>query len=180
MIPVQEQLRHLSLRDELTGLFNRRGFMSQTERMLDLAARKRTPCALIYGDLDGFKSINDTFGHAAGDAALIDIGTILSSAVRTTDLVARLGGDEFTTFAFDIAPESVALLLDRISDTIAASNAARIGEVGCNWHLGMSLGVAYFDPSEPSDVETLLRVADAAQYVEKKRRKTVRATPRAA
>ena len=176
----QEQLRHHSVHDDLTGLFNRRGFMSQAERLLDLAARQGTPCALLYGDLDGFKSINDSFGHAAGDAALIDVGTILSSVMRTSDLVARLGGDEFTVFAFDVAPESVALLLDRISATIEASNEARIGEVGCDWLLGMSLGVAYFDPDMPSDVEGMLRVADAAQYVEKKRRKAVRASPRAA
>lgn len=177
---VQEQLRHLSQRDDLTGLYNRRGFMLQTERLLDLAARQGMACALIYGDLDGFKSINDGYGHSFGDAALIDLGSILSAAVRSTDLVARLGGDEFTIFAYELAPESVEILLDRITTGIEESNAARADDPCRDWHLAMSLGVAYFDPSAPSGVETMLRAADAAQYVEKARRKALRATPVAA
>ncbi len=177
---VQEQLRNLSERDELTGLYNRRGFMLQTERLLDLAARQGTVCALIYGDLDGFKSINDGYGHAFGDAALVEISSILSAAVRSTDLVARLGGDEFTIFAYELPPESVDVLLDRISRAIDDSNLARSDDASRDWHLGMSLGVAYFDPASPCGVEAMLRVADAAQYVEKARRKSARAKPLAA
>ena len=177
---VQEQLRNLSERDELTGLYNRRGFMLQTERLLDLAARQGTACALIYGDLDGFKSINDSYGHAFGDAALVEISSILTAAVRTTDLVARLGGDEFTIFAYELRPEPVGILRDRISTAITSSNAARSDDPSRDWHLGMSLGVAFFDPAAPSGVEAMLRVADDAQYVEKAHRKAARATELAA
>ena len=177
---VQEQLRHHSVHDDLTGLFNRRGFMSQTSRFLDLAARQGKQCALIYGDLDGFKGINDAYGHSFGDAALIEMGAILTASVRTTDLVARLGGDEFTIFAYELEPDSVVLLLDRISTAIDASNEARRNDPCRDWHLGLSLGVAYFDPETPNGVETMLRAADAAQYAEKARRKKVGATPKAA
>ena len=168
---VEDRLLHLSVRDELTSLFNRRGFIDRAEAMLKLASRQGTPCALLYGDLDAFKAVNDGFGHDAGDAALKAVAGILTGTFRETDLVARLGGDEFTILAIDVQPGDVAMLLDRVSDAVERSNAARRPYPAQAWTLGISLGVAYYDPAAPCDVEHLLRTADAAQYERKRQRK---------
>ncbi len=168
----EERLLHLSVRDELTSLYNRRGFLEQADSVLKLSARQGVPCALLYGDLDSFKSVNDGYGHDAGDAALKTVSRILSSTFRETDLVARLGGDEFTILAIDVRPEDVSIILARIDDAAAESNCARANDPSQAWRLGISIGAAYFNPDAPVDVETLLRTADEAQYLEKRLRKS--------
>ena len=175
----EERLLHLSVRDELTSLFNRRGFMEQADAVLKLSARQNVPCALLYGDLDSFKAVNDGYGHDAGDVALKTIAGILRATFRETDLIARLGGDEFTILAIDVGPGDLAMLVDRINDATARNNAARADDASQAWRLGISLGVAPFDPQSPMDVESLLRVADAAQY-ERKRERKARAAAQAA
>jgi diguanylate cyclase (GGDEF)-like protein/PAS domain S-box-containing protein len=167
----EERLLRLSVRDELTSLYNRRGFLEQSENVLRLSARQGVPCALLYGDLDSFKSVNDCFGHDVGDSALKTTAWILTNTFRETDLVARLGGDEFTILAIDVRPPDIALILERIDQAMARSNTARAVDPGQAWHLGISLGVAYFDPQKPVDVESLLRSADSAQYDTKRARK---------
>ena len=171
----EERLKHLSVRDELTSLYNRRGFLEQADTALKLSARQGVPCALLYGDLDSFKSVNDGFGHNAGDAALQTIAGILTTTFRETDLVARLGGDEFTMLAIGVLPDDVARIIDRINDSVDASNAERRDDAQSAWHLGISLGVAFFDPDAPEHVEMLLRTADEAQYQQKRLRKAMRA-----
>jgi diguanylate cyclase (GGDEF)-like protein/PAS domain S-box-containing protein len=167
----EERLLHLSVRDELTSLFNRRGFLERAELALKLAIRQGVPCALLYGDLDSFKSVNDNFGHDAGDSALRTIAMILKTSFRDTDLIARLGGDEFTILAIDVRPDDVTAIIDRIEDAIARSNERRSVDPAQAWRLGISLGVAAFDPASPLDVELLLRRADEAQYERKRERK---------
>jgi diguanylate cyclase (GGDEF)-like protein len=176
----EERLLHLSVRDELTSLYNRRGFLEHADAVLKLSARQQVPCALLYGDLDAFKSVNDTFGHDAGDAALKTVSGILRAVFRETDLIARLGGDEFTILAIDVQQDGIATILERIDLAVRESNAAREGDPSQNWRLGISLGVAYFDPAAPQDVEALLRTADAAQYEQKRLRKAQRAAQAAA
>ena len=170
----EERLKNISVRDELTSVYNRRGFLEQADSLLRLSARQGTPCALLYGDLDAFKSVNDNFGHNAGDAALKTVAGILTATFRETDLVARIGGDEFTILAIDVQAGDVAVIIERIEAGVAASNLERRDDRAPSWHLGISLGVAYFDPEAPVDVESLLRAADAAQYEQKRRRKAQR------
>ncbi|MCC7055613.1 MAG: PAS domain S-box protein [Gemmatimonadaceae bacterium] len=167
----EERLLHLSVRDELTSLYNRRGFIAQADAMLRLATRQGVPCALLYGDLDAFKAVNDGYGHDAGDDALQVVAGILTTTFRETDLVARLGGDEFTILAIDVQPCDVAMLVDRVDDGVDRSNAARAHDPATSWTLGISLGVAYFDPASPQTVDALLRTADEAQYERKRQRK---------
>lgn len=167
----EERLKHISVRDELTSLYNRRGFLERADAMLRLSARQGMRCALFYGDLDAFKSVNDGFGHNAGDAALKAVSEILTATFRETDLVARIGGDEFTILAINVQPADVSLISERIEAAVAASNADRRDDSANAWHLGISLGVAYFDPEAPEDVEALLRTADARQYEQKRQRK---------
>ena len=103
----QEQaLRSLTIIDDLTKLYNRRGFLTLAERHLKLAVRKKTGVFLLFADLDGLKIINDTFGHLEGDRALVDAADILRNSFRSADIIARLGGDEFTVFPIEAAPRA--------------------------------------------------------------------------
>jgi diguanylate cyclase (GGDEF)-like protein len=151
----------LARTDPLTGLLNRRGFFEEVTRRIARLARGGQPACLIYVDLDNFKLVNDTYGHEAGDAALVALCRTLRESSRPGDVVARLGGDEF------------ALWLDGIGDETAARRAVAIGEAcrplaGLSGNparpLGVSLGLAVYDPARPETPEALLARADAAMY----------------
>lgn len=167
----EEQLRVLSTRDDLTGLLNRRGFMETARPLIAGAQRAGLPCALLYGDLDRFKQINDLHGHAAGDLALQEIARMLERTFRASDIVSRLGGDEFTVLAPGLGPPDIPAILARLEEGVRAHNASRADDPLSNWVLGLSLGVAWAEPGDSDDVESLLKRADAAQYAVKKARK---------
>jgi PAS domain S-box-containing protein len=99
---LEETLRNSSLKDDLTGLFNRRGLLKQAAPYFDFARRQKEKLLLLFIDLDGMKKINDEFGHNEGDNALIQTAAILNRSFRSTDIVARLGGDEFTVLVTDL------------------------------------------------------------------------------
>jgi diguanylate cyclase (GGDEF)-like protein len=153
--------------DELTGLHNRRGFLQFARAQLDAAALARRPMLLIFVDLDGLKYINDQLGHAAGDRALVDTGTVLKSTFRERDIVARLGGDEFVVLVTDSSAVREADLLSRLAARLDALNARS----GREFQLAFSTGVAAFDPSAPESLEELLSEADSRMYRDKRRRK---------
>src|SRR6478735_6045424 len=119
---LEEALRSLSLTDELTGLYNRRGFSTLAERHLSLARRKGQDLLLVLADIDGLKLVNDTFGHAAGDQVVIDAGNVLRGTYRRVDILARIGGDEFTAFPIEAGPDSAEILMNRLQDNIARHN----------------------------------------------------------
>ena len=170
----EDRLKFLSTRDELTGLLNRRGFMTQaSEAVRDAHARGRS-CALLYGDLDSFKLINDRFGHPTGDLALQEISRLLGATFRSSDLLARLGGDEFTVLVCDVGRDEIDRVLERLNQSVAAHNAARAHDPESAWTLGVSLGVAFAEPGVMVDIDSLLRDADSAQYVRKSQRKAVK------
>ncbi len=173
----EDRLKFLSTRDELTGLLNRRGFMHAAHAVIREARQSGRTCALLYGDLDSFKLINDKFGHPVGDQALQEVGKLLSSTFRSTDLIARLGGDEFTVLVCDVGREELDRIMQRLDEAVATQNAARASNPATAWTLGVSLGVAFAEPGDVTDIDSLLRQADAAQYIRKSLRK---ATPRAA
>ena len=172
-------LQELSQRDDLTGLFNRRGFFAHAERALAQAARTRTPYLLLYGDLDRFKAINDTRGHAAGDAALRAVARALREVFRPADVLGRLGGDEFVVVA-EGSPERAMALRSRLVDALeraAAHDATALGGA----EVAMSVGVAALRPDAPGGragglLPALLKEADAQLYAAK----AARAEPRAA
>jgi diguanylate cyclase (GGDEF)-like protein/PAS domain S-box-containing protein len=157
----EEQLLHFALHDSLTGLPNRASFYDRVELALERArGRTSTPFAVLFMDLDRFKLINDSFGHAAGDRLLVDIAHRLRRAVRPGDTVARLGGDEFTVLIPDIRGEEEAVsVAQRIND--ALSNPFRIGddEVYTTASTGIAIGSARYE--SPDEV---LRDADIAMY----------------
>ena len=165
-------VRELSMRDELTGLYNRRGFMDLGRQNLKLAARARRPAAVFFVDLNGMKAINDQRGHDQGDLALTDTARILTSAMRSSDIVARLGGDEFVVLALDADPTQLGAVRARIQAAVAAANATN----GRPFHLSLSVGVALFDPSAPRTIEELVSDADRVMYQQKEARKAARLT----
>ena len=163
-------LRELSTRDELTGLLNRRGFRPLAEQSLKVARRSGQPHAVLYVDLDGFKPINDTYGHATGDVALQALARVLRETVREGDLVARLGGDEFAVYAGRLAHSGEGHVLSaRLQAALSAHNSAATA-AGRPWSLAMSIGVAEAEPGD--ELDALLARADAALYVAKLDRRT--------
>jgi diguanylate cyclase (GGDEF)-like protein/PAS domain S-box-containing protein len=161
-----EQLRSLSLRDELTKLYNRRGFMEVASQAQSLAARDNRPAALIFIDLNGMKRINDELGHDAGDDALVDAASVLGKALRESDVLARLGGDEFVAFALDFT----ALDLDGLRLRMRALADERTKERARPYRLSMSVGAAFGEAGSRKALGDLLEEADAAMYQQKRAR----------
>jgi diguanylate cyclase (GGDEF)-like protein len=159
-----EQL-HIAQHDTLTGLPNRALLADNAERMLAAARAGGTHCALVLLDLNGFKNVNDTLGHAAGDQLLLEIGTRLADSVRSSDCVARLGGDEFVVLLDKLDGEIdsgrlAASLVERVSIPVTI-DGLRLAVEAC-------AGVAIF-PNDGTTVDNLLRCADVAMYEAKRR-----------
>ena len=123
-VKILEEMRNLALRDELTGLYNRRGFFALIEHQLKLAKRKKTGMFLLYADLDDLKSINDTWGHREGDVALIETAKILRKNYRESDVIARIGGDEFVVFPAGTSDDDSEKILDRLHNAFLHHRAA--------------------------------------------------------
>ena len=164
---LDKQLRMLSLRDELTGLYNRRGFFELADLQLRVARRAESGLLLLFADLDGLKRINDALGHTYGDRALTETSDILIRTFRESDILARIGGDEFVVLAADTGPNCEAILVARLKEHIAQQNAKAHRE----FELSVSVGVVRYEPSMPASVDDLLHKADALMYEEKRRKR---------
>lgn len=163
----EEALRALSLVDELTGLYNRRGFLTLAQQQLKLARRGRRELLLLFVDMDDFKDINDSFGHPEGDGALIRAAQILRKTFRDSDIIARMGGDEFVVLAADIGARSSEIIITRLRAELRERNE----HDGYPYRLSFSVGVARFDPDAPPSVEELLAAADTMLYENKKHKR---------
>ncbi|GAA3456304.1 bifunctional diguanylate cyclase/phosphodiesterase [Dactylosporangium matsuzakiense] len=157
----ERRMRHQANHDALTGLVNRAHF---TE-LLGTALDRATPTAVLLIDLDDFKLINDTLGHAVGDEVLTTVAERLRAAVRHDDMIARLGGDEFAAILHDVAGEAAIRVAERIREALSASVRA----AGHELLVRASVGVATSEPGD--EVDTLLRNADLAMYAAKERGK---------
>ncbi len=163
-------LRSLSLIDGLTELYNRRGFNDLGEQYLKLALRSSRPVALIYLDIDRFKTINDTLGHHVGDRALLCVADTLRDAFRRSDIVARMSGDEFAVLAFETSKENAEMLVQRLRAELAELNE----HTQERFKLSLSIGLARHNGDEAVVLDELLKQADEAMYEEKRiKRKTV-------
>jgi diguanylate cyclase (GGDEF)-like protein len=162
----EEQLRTLSLTDELTGLYNRRGLLAMGEHQLKIARRTRRRLLVIYADLDNMKRINDRFGHMEGDAALIEAADVLREVFRESDIIARIGGDEFVILAVDSDGAPAEALINRIHQRCILANLRRAHP----YVLAMSAGSTEFDPGEPTSLEELISRADRVMYAQKQSR----------
>ncbi|HSW31521.1 MAG TPA: diguanylate cyclase [Longimicrobiales bacterium] len=157
-------LRSLSLIDDLTQLYNRRGFADLGEWYLKLARRTSRGVTIVFLDLDRFKTINDSLGHHVGDRALIKVAEILRATFRRSDIIGRLGGDEFAVLALEASGESSELLLERLRDRFREFNQSSREP----YQLSVSIGMARHDGDMRLRLEDLLSEADNAMYEEKR------------
>jgi diguanylate cyclase (GGDEF)-like protein/PAS domain S-box-containing protein len=165
---MEEKLRALAMTDELTGLFNRRGFFTLSEKHCKLANRTRRKMSLLYVDLDDMKTINDKLGHNAGDQALMDTAKILKESFRESDIIARIGGDEFAVLLTEHSESDIEnIIITNIKNNLAAHNKQGLR----NYKLSLSMGVVYYDPKNPCSIDNLLTKADAFMYHAKKKHK---------
>jgi diguanylate cyclase (GGDEF)-like protein/PAS domain S-box-containing protein len=164
-------LQSLSLVDELTGLYNRRGFLAVTETHLASIRRNHKLPVILYADLDGLKEINDSLGHQQGDRALKKTAEILKETFRSSDILARLGGDEFVVLAAIDTDESAESLTVRLQEKLDEANARGSRP----YDLSLSVGVAHFSDDDDHSIEELMAQADRAMY-EQKRTRSSRAT----
>jgi two-component system cell cycle response regulator len=159
---LQHELLQMILRDDLTGLHNRRGFMALATQHLRCASDMGQPMVMFFADVDGLKSINDRFGHGEGDRALACVAACIKETFRKFDLTARLSGDEFVALTVEVPGRSTAAICKRLQSKLAHCSGAR-------YKLSVSVGVAHFDPASPVTLQELMRQADAALYRHKRR-----------
>jgi diguanylate cyclase (GGDEF)-like protein len=169
-----EQIRSMSLTDELTGLANRRGFLTLADQRLQLLQRRAAWCLIVYADVDGLKAANDIRGHESGDRLLIDTAQALRATFRGTDLLARMGGDEFVVLADEADEAEIGSILARLEERIAERNDARPADEPA---LSISTGAIGFRASAKTDLPQLLSDADARMMQCKQGRRTRAATP---
>lgn len=161
---VEHKIKHMAHYDHLTGLPNRRLFLDQLEHAIKLAKRRHQKTAVLFLDLDGFKQINDTLGHEAGDQLLKEVAIRLKTVLRESDIAARMGGDEFTFILNDIGTHENAAA---VAQKIIAMLSEKFNLKGYESQIGGSIGIAVH-PDDAADHEELLRKADEAMYVAKK------------
>ena len=163
-------LQDLSLTDELTGLYNRRGFITMGAQQLKYCQREQEQYIVFFIDMDGLKKINDRFGHLEGDNAIQLTAGILKASFRETDIIARLGGDEFTVFAAKADKEHISTIESRIQKNIDAANARGKKE----YNVAMSIGTYISNPSDISSnmsLDEMLHEADRELYKIKRKKK---------
>jgi len=159
----EEEIRILVATDPLTGLRNRRGFMTLADQQIKVATRTNKKMSLLFIDIDGLKRINDTWGHEEGDRVLVSATTILKQTFRESDILARIGGDEFAVLAVDAA-ETPEIVVKRLTGQIALHNAAP----DRRYEISMSIGTAVYDPQRPCSLDELISRADTLMYEQKK------------
>ena len=161
---LQERVEHLALHDPLTDLPNSRLLLDRLQQALAAAQRAKRPIGVMYIDLDGFKPVNDTYGHKAGDLVLKEFAIRLKSILRAVDSVARVGGDEFVAILAEIADTADAT---KAADRLLAAMAVPfdIGQTAVT--LSASIGLALY-PANGDDAQTLLQRADSAMYSAKR------------
>lgn len=161
-IEVEAELSALALVDELTGLRNRRGLVVLADQQAKVAARAGLALSAVFVDIDGMKAINDSYGHAEGDRALVAVAGALRATFRASDIVARLGGDEFCVLLVDDQGQVDGELDRRIASLRSVAPSATRG-----YEISLSVGLARLKPGESGSVENLLSRADRAMYLDK-------------
>jgi diguanylate cyclase (GGDEF)-like protein len=162
---MQQELQALALRDELTGLLNRRGFEPIAEQQLRVAERAGTSVALLFCDVDGLKRVNDELGHPTGSRLIIDAADAIRTAIRQSDVPARYGGDEFCVLLLG-GDEAAQAVVDRIAREVDRVNST----ASMPYTLSLSIGTAVSTPGDRPSLARLLSEADDHMYREKRAR----------
>lgn len=161
---LQMALRAMALVDDLTGLYNRRGFQTLARQHMKMADRMRKRVSHIFVDLDGLKEINDRLGHREGDLALVETADLLKETFRESDIIARIGGDEFVVLALETVGLAQEHWVTRLQENLTRRNE----RPGRGYRLSLSMGIAYYDPDFPCPLDDLLDRADALMYEQKR------------
>jgi two-component system cell cycle response regulator len=164
---LREELRVVSLIDDLTGLYNRRGFLTMAAQQLKLAGRTGRPPLLLFADVDSLKRINDTCGHREGDQALRQTAEVLRATFRRSDILARIGGDEFVVLAWEPTRLGAGALERRLAEMLALCNAAPER----TYSLSLSTGIIAYPTDRTPPIEEVLAQADAAMYKRRQERR---------
>ena len=151
------RMKYLADHDQLTGLLNRRAFQSQLEYQFSLFQRYQRPFSILMLDIDYFKMINDTFGHSAGDKAIVHTAKQLKQQVRQSDLVARFGGEEFIVLLADQSQSDAKLIADKICQTLSETKWADAADP-------LTISIGCVEASQARDPDQLLKLADDALY----------------
>lgn len=162
------ELEKLADQDSLAPIANRRAFVREMSRMMSFADRYNIPTSLIFLDVNGLKTINDTYGHAAGDAVLMHVATVLAANVRDSDIIGRLGGDEFGIILPNSNEENAQIKAQKLSDAIKAAPVEWNGKL---LSVSAAHGAYSFQPG--SDPTTALAEADKKMYAQKRETKTM-------
>jgi diguanylate cyclase (GGDEF)-like protein len=162
---LDRELRYLALTDDLTCLYNRRGFFAAATQLLKLAHRNAQRLLLFFCDVNNLKKINDSIGHREGDLALIRAADALEQTFRDSDVLARIGGDEFAVLALEASGQSQEIILSRLEKYLKISSASEK-----RYELSLSVGVARFDPKLAVSLGELMVQADKAMYEQKRSR----------
>lgn len=172
---LEREIRALAITDELTGLYNRRGFLAAATHQMKLAHRNGQNVLLLFCDLDNLKGINDSCGHQEGDLALVRTADALEETFRDSDIIARLSGDEFAVLALEASMPNREDIKPRLEKSLAQANGAE-----SRYQLSLSIGVARFDPANPGSLAELMASADLDMYAHKKHPRKRAATGRIA
>lgn len=157
----------LATLDELTNISNRRGFMALAQHSMNLCARQKIPASLVFLDLDKFKPINDKFGHAEGDRALINFASQMNIHIRNSDVFARLGGDEFVLFLINTSEQQAEKIIVNLNHTLKKYNQ----EANRGYDIAFSYGIVEFNSEKHHAIEELLVNGDSLMYEVKKAKK---------
>jgi diguanylate cyclase (GGDEF)-like protein len=160
----ESRMRHLAHHDALTSLPNRMAFQQSLTQGVALAVRQEGSLALLFIDLDGFKKVNDSYGHDVGDQLLVQVATRLRCCVRASDMVGRLGGDEFVLLLTDNPSAEQA---QQIADKVIGAISKPYDMANAQTVLGASIGIALY-PTHAKSADQLLIMADTAMYVAKR------------
>ena len=161
-----DELKALSLKDDLTGLYNRRGFYTIVTEYLKLAKRESYPVFLLFLDLDDLKIINDNWGHHQGDNALEDLTFVINSTFRSSDVKARMAGDEFAVFPVGKSEAGVETAMERFHKNLQNFNR----ENNSPYQISISYGISKWDPDNPTSLDNLLKEADQKMYIHKRQK----------
>jgi diguanylate cyclase (GGDEF)-like protein len=163
-VKLQERLRSMSVTDELTDLYNRRGFFALADQELKLANRLRRRVFLFYLDIDNLKDINDNYGHLEGDMMILETANILRRTFRQSDTISRIGGDEFVVILNGAKKADVDIVNSRLQDNLEDFNKI----MNRGYKLAMSVGISFYNPEDPASIDELLSQADKSMYENKK------------
>ena len=162
---------HLSTLDDLTRIMDRRGFLALAQNSLNICLRQALPATLVFFDLNGFKMVNDQFGHAEGDIALVAFAAQMTKTFRDSDLIARFGGDEFVVLLTDASITLTKEIIARFKESLDAYNKT----ANRGYEVSFSHGMVAMKPGEDCSISALLIRADSLMYEAKRNRPKKRA-----